>query len=954
MLQEEEFRPHWIYNLVFRPSIRYFSINDRLLLTESSQQTSISFADIQEIKLDKGFFLDSISVLLANGGNFQLEGLSRNNADRAHRMLRHGKLYESIQKEWPSYERAHDAWRSLCACVKYVSNSQCCEWLDAYGKLPLPSEEEISLFKLSDKVRVEIISDLCSAVKRGRKIITDHNESFVKQELTVWKQFFDSIETHPLTDRQRLSVIHDEDHNLVVAGAGTGKTSAIIAKVGYIIKKELALPAEILLLSFTGKAAQEMRDRISEKIQIELNVRTFHSLGCEIIAQVTDKKPSLCKEAVDEKRMQSNLIDILQESIKNQKFRENYIMFQTMFWAPYKADWEFKTLSEYINYLNNNNIRRSLSGDLVKSFEECLIANWLYSNGIRFEYEARYCVDVATRNHRQYTPDFYLPDGKIYIEHFGIDREGNTAPFIEQQRYIADMDWKRSLHQMHGTRLIETYSWEHKEGTLLSGLKRKLLHNGVVLKPIPQEEILQKINELGRNEPLVKLFATFKSLFKGNGFRPAGIYEKAKDFGEPARSRTFLDLFFVVHEGYEKRNMKNREIDFDDMISKANEHVISGRYVSPFKYILVDEFQDISVGRATLLTVLRDQLKGARLFCVGDDWQSIYRFTGSDIGLMTKYAEFFGYTKRIDLNRTFRFNDKIESFSTRFILQNPSQLQKELLPHTTIKDPAIIMILSKSGGDCLKMILSEIEKGCDKKASVFILERYNFQKPSADLLDMFTKEFPKLHISSLTAHSSKGLEADYVIVDNLTGGTYGFPSEISDDPLLNLVLSEPEQYSNGEERRLFYVAVSRAKKKVYLVSDAAVRSSFVQELIDDKGYDVIVRGDAIGGSLSRCPTCGSGTLVSRTQESSGKHFWGCSNYPLCDHTEEACPKCQQGHLIIGGDLSIHCSKCVFEGRLCPQCKKGRLEKRKGRYGYFWGCSMYKSRGNQCTYTKNIS
>jgi len=432
------------------------------------------------------------------------------------------------------------------------------------------------------------------------------------------------------------------------------------------------------------------------------------------------------------------------------------------------------------------------------------------------------------------------------------------------------------------------------------------------------------------------------------------LAERSKGLADHERSKKFLKLFFAIHDKYEKGNAQKQKIDFEDMISKSSERIASKRFKSRFKYILVDEFQDMSAGRANLLTALRKLSEDSRLFCVGDDWQSIFRFTGSDIGIMTNFHEVFGFTKRIDLDRTFRFNDKIEALSSRFILKNPTQLKKQLTPNTKIQEPAVFIQLCNPGSEdeCLEMIMAELDQEVKSKKSLFVLGRYNRKLPSEDKQLHFKKQFSKIEVTCLTAHKSKGLEADYVIVNHLVRGTFGFPSEISDDPLLELVLSNPDKHEYGEERRLFYVAVSRAKEKVFLISENLNRSSFIQELIDDKSYEVIVRGVSEQELLVKCPDCG-GTMEARNQRSSENIFFSCSNYPWCNYAENACPKCKKGIFTIGKNLTIRCSECDYEGRLCPKCKKGTMENRTGKYGPFLGCSMYKSSKNHCTYTENL-
>jgi DNA helicase-4 len=296
--------------------------------------------------------------------------------------------------------------------------------------------------------------------------------------------------------------------------------------------------------------------------------------------------------------------------------------------------------------------------------------------------------------------------------------------------------------------------------------------------------------------------------------------------------------------------------DFDDMIVLATKHVRGGRYRSPFRYIIVDEFQDISKGRADLIRSLRDQTGGCKLFCVGDDWQSIYRFTGSDLSLMTRFKDHFGPTREAALETTFRFPDKLARFSSTFVLRNKAQIRKSLLTRTSHHRPSAKVYLTDGEEDMLPQALADIsgEAGA-KGASVFILNRHRHQAKGVDYQLQLRQDYPTLEVRFLTAHSSKGLEADHIVVDNLCCGRYGFPTEMVDDPILSLVLAQPDAHQHGEERRLFYVAVTRSRGRVSLIVNAASPSCFVEEILTGETYEkvVAVRSDRFP---EKCPSWG--------------------------------------------------------------------------------------------------
>jgi DNA helicase-4 len=943
----ELYSPNIIYSFLFRPEVKQISIVDKNIRLKCRNEDSFfPVSDFKKISLVNNLVFYTVVLDHVSGRKFEIKGLNKSSAAAAFHTLQ--KLYFNalLESSWAQFSSVYNSWKSLLGSRFYISNSRYLAWIKEHEQIKTLIPDSGKFLDLIEAEKRRIFVELGDVFRNGPDLIKSRNEEFVSAELIKWNDFFNVVERNPLTDNQRAAVLHDEDNDLVVAGAGTGKTSTIIAKVGYILKNKLAKPEEILLLAFTKKAAEEIKERIDKKFETSLNVRTFHSLGLEILAHSEGRKPSLCKETQDDLLMQQTLGNIIQKLMASLEFRRNYVSFRVFCSAPYKPAWEFETMAEYSKFLKKNNVR-ALSGARVKSFEECAIANWLYINGINFEYESKYKYDVADKDHRQYMPDFYLVDYDIYLEHFALNKKGKTPKWIPENQYKAEMEWKRRLHKEKGTRLIETYSWQRQEGILLNNLEEICRNLGIVLKPIAAEDIFKRLNELRIIDPILQLIATFQRLFKGNGYSKQDLYKQLKPYD--LRANLFLDIFFAVHEIYEKRNLDNGDIDFNDMISRACNYIDSGHYLPEFKYILVDEFQDISLGRAQLLKRLRNNKPDVHLFCVGDDWQSIYRFTGSDVSLMTNFEKVFGFTKIINLDKTFRFNNQIEAVSTRFILKNPSQMKKRLQPNLYVNDMAVILNLKGVREDYIGDILNEI-KSASGNASVFVLNRYNFLIPDRQFQRNLAKQFKGLKLSFLTTHSAKGLEADYVIIDNVNSGLYGFPTEIVDDPLLNLVLPEPDKHENGEERRLFYVALTRARKKVFVAADQASYSSFVQELIKDNEY-AIQRTNYSGEKQSNCPSCGSGQLLPRSN-GAGDLFYSCSNYPLCTYSEDACPNCRKGPFVkING--AFQCSECGLQARSCPKCN-GRLVEREGRYGLFLGCTMFFSEWNKCSYTENVN
>jgi DNA helicase-4 len=280
------------------------------------------------------------------------------------------------------------------------------------------------------------------------------------------------------------------------------------------------------------------------------------------------------------------------------------------------------------------------------------------------------------------------------------------------------------------------------------------------------------------------------------------------------------------------------------MISSATGYVRDRRFAIPWKYIIVDEFQDISIGRYRLLEAMLKARDDLQFFAVGDDWQSIYRFAGSDISIMSRFRRFFGRATVVQLDQTFRFNDKIASVSGEFIQKNRNQIRKQLKTELKCETPRVFVHWidreegRPSDAATLKGVMELIRAAhILDDASLLILARYNHLLPGASTLESLQMCWPGQVRTPLTVHRSKGLEADYVIVDGLTADEFGFPSEIEDDPLMGLVLARPDDYPHAEERRLFYVALTRARHQVHVIADRGHPSSFALELLG-REYDV--------------------------------------------------------------------------------------------------------------------
>ncbi len=775
---------------------------------------------------------------------------------------------------------------------------------------------------------LEPVEEFEKARRRANSLFTSKSAPVVQ---TV------ALETlqNPLTNEQAEAVATDEDVTLVLAGAGTGKTSVIVGRVAHLVRNQGVSPDEVLVLAFNRKAVAEIRGRLKGDLSAA-HVHTFHSFGRRVIAQ-SEVAPSISKFATDEMVSRRAFATIIEELLNDPEQSKAVIDFIAYHHAPYRSVFDFATPDEYEQYVRNVELR-TLSGDLVKSFEELAIANYLTEYGIEFEYERRYEYKTATRERRQYQPDFFLSAYGIYIEHFALDEMG--LPPAGWGGYLEGVWWKRGIHKQFGSRLIETYSWQHSQGRLFSELRAQLEDEGVAFERVPAQTLVKRLGS-ERVSWLTELLAKFLDHVKGASLSLATLRTRAVQTGDHWRNQRFLDVFEQVRTRYQKLLADEDELDFHDLINLAVGHIREGRWKLKYRYVLVDEFQDISAGRMALLQALKGQ--DIAYFLVGDDWQSIYRFAGSDVALLRDCGNLLGHVELRALSQTFRFAEGILGPSTAFVKRNPEQTQRPLLPASEAEDEGIAVVVDPDSAGGVAQALSDIKAKARGQQAVLVLGRY--RQRWDELPRSPQGASPKVEFS--TVHGAKGREADYVIVLDLNDGRWGFPSKVEDDPLLDLVLPPVSggAYPFAEERRLLYVAMTRARIGAYLVTDPVRPSTFVTELL--KESDELRQ---IGELAPECPRCFKGRL--HPDPSQNPRHLICSNY-RCDHRAPRCPNCNVGYALVGGRVASCTNQaCRRPPIVCPRCGLGVLRVIDGTHGPFWGCTEYFA-NPPCRYTKDI-
>ena len=774
---------------------------------------------------------------------------------------------------------------------KYLNNSKF-EYYLKFSDVILENSDKIKGYE-QYLAHGKMYSKLMDLLSRKEQYKQNFNESFINKELEKHKKFFDTALEYKLDPQQRNAIVKEEDNCLVISSAGGGKTSTIVGKVKYLTECKHVDADKILLITYTRKASQELSSRLGLD---RLHCVTFHKLAIDIITKYTGIKPSLCEIGF--------LKIIYQKHLNNPDFKSAINTYITRYRSLMRTEHMYDNSVEYFSDRKKYGIQAlypDCNNNVIytKSEEEKRICHYLSELGVQFCYEAPYEYQLATPEYRQYRPDFTIyytnKSGKqthIYLEHFGINEKGNVPKWFGKDgsyrswelaniKYNQGIAWKRNTHHKYGTYLIETTSADFHSNTIESKLKKQLTDCGVPLNPLSEDEKFSRlIQRDDRNvENVYTLVESFISLAKCNGIKLDDLIDNAKKNNNTRSLFIIENIISPIYRDYHSEMKANGLIDFTDAIYMATELLKKFR-TKYYSHILIDEFQDISYDRYQFLLELRksDSPWGvAKIFSVGDDWQSIYRFSGSDISLFYDFQKYFGYTEECRIESTYRFGNPAIEKSSQFILKNPEQKQKNIVAgNPKFSSTNINFIETNDRTDTIYKLYHLIIT-IPQDESIYIIGRYTYDiktiDPSVNINsnDIYVN-IGNRKIKYMTVHSSKGLEADHIILINCNQGVHGFPSMIADDPILDYVLSKNDHFENAEERRVFYVAITRAKKNTYVLYDKNFPSPFVLEMnprIDTKDEKL-------------CPICKDGHIFAARSgiAKNGVHFtiYRCNNH----------------------------------------------------------------------------
>ena len=792
-----------------------------------------------------------------------------------------------------------------------------------------------------------------------------HNEKYVKDSLIKYKDYFDNMykgidDNILLDEEQRIAILTDEDYNLIVAGAGSGKTTTMAAKVKFLVDIKKVDPKDIILISYTNKAVSELKQRINKDFKIPVLVCTFHKFGVEILKSKTDEHLKVLTNSY-------NLVKDYFDKVlcnDNKKLKEFLKFFVFYFDIPLFA-LKFNSLNDYFNYKKRNdyltlksrlneynkqvidertNKRYTILGEFLKSNEEVMIANFLYLNGIDYEYEKPY---PKLDKSKTYLPDFTMYQGEriFYLEHFGINKNGYNKLFgyIDSLKYKYQINNKRKIHKLNNTTLIETYSGPD----LLDNLKEQLIKHHIILNPRNPKEIYSKLVDTSKDIYYTRFIIfclNFIQGFKVKGYNKSD-FGKLKAIYQDERTNMFLNFIENVYDYYQEQLKINHYIDFEDMINEAYEKLDNIKL--NYKYVIIDEYQDISQQRFNLAKKI-SEVSDSKIIAVGDDFQSIFAFAGSDISLFTEFSNLMGYASLLKITHTYRNSQQLIDVAGNFVMSNQKQIKKQLISPKNLENPVMVIAYDDSSNKTknkimmLNKCLADIQKQFGDRQKILLIGRYNFEKyyliNSDDFSEISTdkikaKKFPNFEIDFLSAHSSKGLGYDQVIILNGDDGTYGFPSQIKDDPIMQVINVFDNSYLFAEERRLFYVALTRTKNKVYILTPVNNPSSFILEIIK---YNQVKLYNKTGIKLSKkphlCPKCGY-PLIRKYNS------FKINNLYICSNEKELC------------DFKTNNLKYKKNITKCPKCNGDLIVKHSRKKNYdFIGCTNY---NKGCNYTENI-
>jgi len=752
-------------------------------------------------------------------------------------------------------------------------------WMERENKLP---DELIDSIKKSYK-----------DIQKIKQKVLEYNENFIGRRKTQYAYLFKK-DNVTLDNDQQTAIVTDDKHNLIVAGAGSGKTEVLITRIAYLVKRkpDTIQQDRILALAFQNKAANEIKERLQKRYEIDAEIRTFHSLGRKIIDDAyksTKRKiPELKQECSEEWKFQIYIKKLFDKLLNNDAELQNEII---SFMKHYgdneiiREEADFEKKEEYFQYQRELTYT-ALDGTKVKSETERAIINFFLVHNLNgtkikvlYEQQAPW-MKYTDKNGKEYTPkpDFYFHDFDIYLEHWAIGKNGRVPNWFSgkdpTKEYLEHMNLKKAQFEKNKKTLIETTQAEFEDKKFheilrkkfTDTLKQKYPDKNFELTPLSYKEIVERVWEECKefvNTISINL-SRFIVIAKTYSLDPHAIEKRLETEKWSPKQYSFAKIANKLYLVYEKDLRDNNLIDFSDMINLAVKELRNNKklYDDVYDHILIDEYQDISTQRYELIKVLLEKNPLCKLFCVGDDWQSIMGFAGSNLDFFIHFDKYFNHPARTDLTKNYRSIQSIVEVGAHIIKNNKDgQIKKKTISNNHETRPILVYsslhqkeyyvpYYEQIAKHCLDKIQEYFSKGGYSYGDFMILLRIA-SKPKlrifitqyAQKLNIPLSEEPDkpncVHIMSV--HRSKGLQARVVLILNVDKDLYGFPCELENPEIFEPAIKNNDGLREQEERRLFYVAVTRAKEEVIMYTQKCSESSFITEIKEfvkkeDLGY----------------------------------------------------------------------------------------------------------------------
>ncbi len=634
-------------------------------------------------------------------------------------------------------------------------------------------------------------------------LVEEHNQKFIALKLKEYKDYFDhiydNIDSNILLDQeQRIAILNDEDYMMIIAGAGSGKTTTIAAKVKYLVDKLGIDEQQILVLSYTNKAVDELKRIINTNFNIKANITTFHKLAYSCLKDDHIELISNSKFIIDKYLM--NVINENKEIAKQLvKFYNNYFSISPLFLKMIENNKLKRIIMAY-------QTKKTIKGEYLSSYQETIIANLLYLNNIPYKYHHKIFTSYFTFNiNKQEYYIFVLKNNSAYNN-------------VVVNFFNDDQAYKIIMHS----------DIEDNYEEIIKELKKShIIKDGFSLN-----ECYKKIIKVDKNK--YESFTSFCDQFlKLTKNIDKDIWKINKEYDD--RTNMFLKIINEIDVYYQSYLKENNCLDFDDLIIKAEQNMTDNPI--KYKYVIVDEYQDISVTRFSFIKKIVE-MNNSKLIVIGDDWQTIFSFAGSQLNLFLEFKEQMSYATELKITNTYRNSQELINIAGEFIMRNNKQIKKRLLSGKK-KDYPVKILIYNNINDALEEAIDHIISHYGINKNILLLGRYqfdfnniisnkNFHKINEEQL--LYKKSNQLLLYYLTIHKSKGLGFDNVIIVNGNNGIYGFPSLIKNDPIMKIINKDIDEQNKEEERRLFYVALTRSKNDVYILCQKHTISPFVEEI----------------------------------------------------------------------------------------------------------------------------